>query len=152
MNRNNEDTLMYDKRGLLVCMLTIFLLLASSGVRSGDFVDLVKRCEACHGEDGNSRLPVVPSIAGFSYEGFLNTMDVFRENERIALEFQRPGEPETVMNDIARSLSDEEVDLLAKYFSERPFLPVRQAAGRIDLQLSQIRIDKKGNPDAKTNA
>jgi len=109
------------------------MLMASNAPLSEDFVDLVKRCEACHGEDGNSRLPVVPSIAGFSYEGFLNTMDVFRDNERIALEFQRPGEPETMMNDIARGLSDADVEALARYFSQRSFQPVRQA---VDAELA----------------
>lgn len=91
-----------------------------------DFVNLVKRCEGCHGQDGNSSNSMIPSIAGFSYEGFLNTMDVFRENERIAMEYQRPGEPETEMNEIARELGDADVEALARYFSERPFLPVRQ--------------------------
>jgi len=121
------------RTGLLIVIATFTLILSTTAVKSGDFVDLVKRCEACHGQDGNSRIPVVPSIAGFSYEGFLNTMDVFRDNERIALEFQRPGEPETVMNDIARGLGDEDVDLLAKYFSDRIFLPIRQA---VDAELA----------------
>lgn len=119
---------MQNEPGFITRIATIgLLLLASTGIQAEDFVDLVKRCEGCHGQDGNSRIPVIPSIAGFSYEGFLNTMDVFRENERIAIQFQRPGEPETMMNDIARSLSDADVDALAKYFSARPFLPVRQA-------------------------
>lgn len=125
---------MRKKPGFSTRTMTIgLLLLTATAAQSDDFVDLVKRCEGCHGQDGNSRLPMVPSIAGFSYEGFLNTMDVFRENERIAIEFQRQGEPETVMNDIARSLSDEDVDALAKYFAQRPFLPVRQA---VDAELA----------------
>ncbi len=115
---------------LLGSLLLAGLLLQPATGLAEDFVDLVKRCEGCHGKDGNSAVPVVPSIAGFSYEGFLNTMEVFRENERIALEFQRPGEPETVMNDIARLLDDEQVDALARYFSERPFLPIRQAVDK----------------------
>ena len=72
--------------------------------------------------------PDVPIIAGFSEEGFLNTMDVFRENERIAMEFHRPGEPETVMNEIAQALSDEEVEELAKYYSGLKFKPANQSA------------------------
>jgi len=39
-------------------------------------------------------------------------MDVFRVNERIAMHFHKPGEPETVMNEIAQKLSDEDVETL----------------------------------------
>lgn len=111
-------------RSTLFSVLVFFL---SGGVAGAeDFVELVQSCEKCHGKDGNSTTPVVPIIAGFSYEGFLNTMDVFREDDRIAAEFHRPGEPETVMNEIAKGLSDEEVHNLADYFSKRPFQPARQ--------------------------
>jgi sulfide dehydrogenase cytochrome subunit len=93
-----------------------------------DFVDLVQFCEECHGQDGVSTTPDVPIIAGFSYEGFLNTIEVFRDNERIAIEFHRPGEPETVMNEIAQSLNDDEAEQLARYFSKRQFVPALQTA------------------------
>ncbi|UCB55939.1 MAG: c-type cytochrome [Thiotrichales bacterium] len=106
---------------LLVCCL-------SNTAQARDFVDLVKYCEECHGMDGVSTIPDVPIIAGFSEEGFLNTIDVFRENERIAMEFHKPGEPETVMNEIAQSLSDDEVEELAKYYSGLKFKPAKQSA------------------------
>jgi len=104
----------------------ITLLLLNNVLHASDFVQLVQSCEHCHGKDGNSTTPEVPIIAGFSYEGFFNTMDVFREGERIAREFHRPGEPETVMNDIAKGLSDEDVKNLADYFSKRKFISARQ--------------------------
>ena len=104
------------------------LLLCSNSLFAADIVSLVTMCESCHGKDGISVQPDIPIIAGFSYEGFLNTMDVFRENERIALSFQRPGEPETVMNEIARALNDEQASMLAAYFSERPFRAADQVA------------------------
>lgn len=111
-------------------MATLFLsplLTDASLSRAADIVDLVRQCESCHGKDGNSKQPDVPIIAGFSHEGFLNTMDVFRENERIALSFQIPGEPETEMNDIARALSDDDIEALATYFSQRPFVVATQS-------------------------
>jgi len=116
------------KRSLLL-KLSIFLplLVATAAAPADDFVKLVQSCEKCHDKDGNSTTPDVPIIAGFSYEGFLNTMDVFRLGDRIALKFHKPGEPETVMNDIAKSLSDEEVRNLADYFSKRTFKPAKQA-------------------------
>ena len=110
--------------------LTGFLMLCSTSLMASDIVSLVQLCEGCHGKDGNSVQPDVPIIAGFSYEGFLNTMDVFRANERIALAFHKPGEPETVMNTIAQGLSDEDVEVLADYFSQRPFRPAKQAADK----------------------
>ena len=93
-----------------------------------DFVDLVTYCDSCHGTDGISVIPVVPIIAGFSEEGFLNTIDSYRDGERVADEYHNPGEPETVMNDIANALTDEEVSALAKYYSERKFKPAYQPA------------------------
>ena len=114
---------------LLILKLLTFLplLVATASATADDFVKLVQSCEKCHGKDGNSTTPDVPIIAGFSYEGFFNTMDVFREGDRIALKFHKPGEPETVMNDIARGLSDEEVLNLADYFSKREFKPAQQS-------------------------
>jgi len=109
-----------------IFFLTAILSLIMPSVYASDFVKLVKFCEGCHGKDGNSVQPDVPIIAGFSKEGFLNTIDVFRDDDRIALRFQKPGEPETVMNDIAKDLSDEDVEALADYFSNRPFVAAKQ--------------------------
>jgi sulfide dehydrogenase cytochrome subunit len=109
--------------------LSVFVasLVAAAAAPADDFVKLVQSCEHCHGKDGISTTPDVPIIAGFSREGFLNTMDVFRAGERVALKFHRPGEPETVMNDIAKRLSEKEVRDLADYFSKLPFKSASQS-------------------------
>lgn len=126
---------------LRLCVL-ISLLMTAVTASASDFVGLVQWCEHCHGKDGNSTEPDVPTIAGFSYEGFLNTMEVFREDYRIALQYQKPGEPETVMNDIAKGLGDEDVDLLAKYFSQREFRPAQQDVNTALAQRGEV-IHKK---------
>lgn len=124
-----------------LCVVVLFYFSFGS-IMAGDFVSLVQSCEHCHGKDGNSTTPDVPIIAGFSYEGFLNTMDVFREDDRIAIEFHKPGDPEMVMNDIAKALSDEEVDSLARYFSQRPFKAAKQAVDSALAERGEI-IHKK---------
>jgi len=111
-----------------IVMLTGSLLFCGTPLLASDIVTLVRFCEGCHGKDGNSVNPDMPIIAGFSYEVFFNTIDVFRTNERIAPAFRKPGEPETVMNEIAQGLSHEDVEVLSDYFSKRPFLPAKQAA------------------------
>jgi sulfide dehydrogenase cytochrome subunit len=108
-------------------LLSVGLVLFTAPGLAEDFDDLVKRCEICHGQGGNSGLPIYPSISGFSYEGFLYTMDTYRENRRIPIEFQQPGEPETVMNAIAQQLTDADIDTLATYFSEQLYIPRSQA-------------------------
>ena len=127
------------KRGLSILLV---LIMSTSLVSARDFVALVQSCEACHGKDGNSTSPDVPIIAGFSHEGFLNTIDVFRDDERIALKFHKPGEPETVMNEIAKKLSDQEVEALADYFSKRQFIPAKQTVNVDMAQRGEI-IHKK---------
>lgn len=114
----------------VVCLTLVsgLLLMHASAARSTAFDGLIKVCEGCHGQDGNSILPVFPSIAGYPYESFLGKINVYRKNERIADEFQRPGAPETVMTEIARGLNDKEADALARYFSTREFVPARQPA------------------------
>ena len=116
---------MFKQFVLLFLLFVGFAIFPAPG-SAEDFSALVKRCEICHGQNGNSGLPIFPSISGFSYEGFLYTVDEYRENRRIAIEFKRPGEPETVMINIAQQLSDAEVEALATYFSERPYMPIRQ--------------------------
>ena len=105
----------------------VALSLASGALRAGDFAALVRSCEHCHGTGGISTTPDVPIIAGFSREGFVRTMEAFREGERIALEFREPGEPATAMNQIALALDEVEVQQLAEYFSGRPFIAAAQA-------------------------
>lgn len=120
------------KLALLISLLSPAVLLAD------DFVSLVQSCEKCHGKDGNSNTPDVPIIAGYSFEGFLNTMDVFREDDRIAKEYHKPGDPETVMNDIAKSLSDAQVNALANYFSKRKFKPAQQGVDKVLAQRGEV--------------
>ena len=117
--------LRHAKSAVVLILTVIGICIAPAS--ADDFVELVQSCEHCHGKDGNSTDPDVPTIAGFSEEGFLNTIDVFRENERIAIEFHKPGEPETVMNEIARKLNDEQAESLAAYFSQRPFKAAEQS-------------------------
>ena len=119
---------------MILRLIFLLLLIDSAAVTADDFEELVQSCEYCHGKDGNSTVPDVPIIAGFSYDGFLNTIEVFREDDRIALRFHKPGEPETVMNEIAKGLSDDDVKNLAEYFSNREFKPAQQ---NVNTELAQ---------------
>jgi sulfide dehydrogenase cytochrome subunit len=97
-------------------------------VDATDIARTAEQCAQCHGERGYSVQPDVPVIAGFSPEGFVETMDAFRNGDRVAIEYEVPGSPANMMNEIARELSDTQVEALAVYFAEIPFAARQQTA------------------------
>lgn len=72
-------------------------------------VMLSNSCAACHGTDGRSP-GEIPSINGKSAEFLSQALHDFREGKR----------PATVMGRHASGYSDEEIRLIADYFSSRP--------------------------------
>ena len=70
---------------------------------------LTNACAACHGTNGSSQGPATPSIAGISLDYFIDSMTAFKEDER----------PATVMNRIAKGYTEEQVILMAGFFSRQ---------------------------------
>ena len=68
---------------------------------------LSSTCYGCHGTDGSSRGPSMPSIAAMDATYFVESMQAFREGKRAA----------TVMTRIAKGYTDEEIKAMAQYFS-----------------------------------
>ena len=89
--------------------LAIFLTTAVSegDLRAADSGEaLADGCTSCHGIQGKSR-GEIPSLDGLSRADFRQAMIDFRAQRRTA----------TIMNRIARVYSDEDIALLADYFS-----------------------------------
>jgi sulfide dehydrogenase cytochrome subunit len=73
---------------------------------------LADTCVGCHGPEGSSVGPAIPSIAGMSAEYFNTTMQEYKKDARHG----------TVMNRIAKGYSDEEIALMADYFAKQEFI------------------------------
>ena len=69
---------------------------------------LAANCTACHGTDGRSVGGVPPSLAGRDKGELLQTMKDFKAGKR----------PATVMHQHAKGYSDEQIELIADYFSK----------------------------------
>ena len=69
---------------------------------------LANTCAGCHGPNGTSLGPTTPSIAGISKEYFIQTMNDFKSGDR----------PSTIMMRISKGYSDEDIALMADYFSK----------------------------------
>jgi cytochrome c553 len=74
---------------------------------NGQGAQLAATCAACHRFDGHDR--GIPPIVGLSEEQFVIVMGAFKSGERSG----------PIMRIVARSLSNEEIAILARYFATR---------------------------------
>ena len=84
---------------------------ASAGVEEGRVK--AQACVACHGADGNSPVPQIPSIAGQPRQFIEMSLIMFREGRRI----------NEAMKPIVDKLSNADVRDLAQYFAAQKMAP-----------------------------
>src|SRR6266850_1063337 len=70
---------------------------------------LAATCAACHGTDGRSATKEVIGLAGLPKDHIVSQMKAFRDGTR----------PATIMHQIAKGYSDQQIELMADYFSRR---------------------------------
>jgi cytochrome c553 len=107
------------------------------------FAERVATCLACHGEQGQSSLPEVPSLGGQPAPYVLIQLYLFRGRQRLV----------EVMNEASKDLSDDDLRTFSDFIAKLP--PSRPAAGdtdpaRIDrgqALVRQYRCDFCHNPD-----
>ena len=68
---------------------------------------LASACAICHGTDGRAVTKEIISLAGRSRDDLAAQLRAFRDGRR----------PATVMHQIAKGYTDEQIDALAAYFS-----------------------------------
>jgi len=90
--------------GLAAAMICAFPAMA----QNMPFAERVQLCGACHGEDGNSRMEKVPSLAGQPAFFVLNQLFLMREGVR-QIEAMAP---------FVKDLKDGDLDALSKHFAK----------------------------------
>ena len=95
-----------------VCLLTTGVFLtANAGVGTAGNVKVGRAkammCQACHGLDGLSKTPDAPNIAGQTEPYLVAQLQAYRSGAR----------KNDAMSVVAPSLSDNDIDDLAAYFS-----------------------------------
>jgi cytochrome c553 len=91
----------------MIASLVISFAECSSAAENDQGAQLAATCAACHRLDGHDR--GIPSIVGLSEEQFVSVMTAFKSGERSG----------PIMHIMARSLSNEEIAILARYFATR---------------------------------
>ncbi|MBT8098530.1 MAG: cytochrome c [Gammaproteobacteria bacterium] len=78
-----------------------------SGGTQNTSLDAAATCVACHGQNGISVSPVWPTLAGQHEEYLVASLNQYRDGTR----------KEAVMSQMAAALTDDDVALLARYYS-----------------------------------
>lgn len=65
-------------------------------------------CAGCHGTNGVAKAPMV-ALAGMSKDNIVTQMKAFKEGKR----------PATIMHQIAKGYSDQQIDTIATYFASQ---------------------------------
>jgi sulfide dehydrogenase cytochrome subunit len=99
-------------------MLFLALSLASLAAQAGPTEDLARTCNACHGVNGVSVGPSMPSIGGLPEAYLKNVMTQWKNGERYS----------ATMGRHFTGYTDEELAALAKHFSKLTWTPVVQPA------------------------
>ncbi len=90
----------------------LFVLSAACCAQSAGLAEKIQLCSACHGEDGNSKIEKIPSLAGQPAFFILNQLFLMREGVR-KVEAMAP---------IVKDFKDDDLDGSVKAF--------RQSAGQ----------------------
>lgn len=76
----------------------------------------VQSCFPCHGPQGQSGSPAIPSLAGLPRDFLLKMMRAFRHGGRFG----------TVMGRLIQAYDEDDLNTLADYFSQQPFTIPKQ--------------------------
>lgn len=86
---------------------------------------LSNTCAGCHGTDGVSTGPSIPTIAGLSPDYFIDLMAAYKEGDV----------PSTIMGRIAKGYTDEEIEKMANFYAGKKFVAAKQP---FDAKLAKI--------------
>lgn len=109
-------------RSLALAIATAFLSVEGMA-QVTTLAQRIELCGSCHGRDGNSSVEKIPSLAGQPEFFILNQLFLMREGVRRT----------DVMASFVKTLSDAEMDALAKHYSR---LPPHSSCEQIDLTLA----------------
>lgn len=111
-------------------LVSMLLLAAAPSALAADVKTLMQNCNGCHGDNGVSQWPDVPTIAGLAEFVHSDALFIFRDKERPCTEkAYRQGDmsrPATDMCRVTADLSDDDIDALAVAYSELPYVRAKQ--------------------------
>lgn len=127
---------------------------------AADIATLTGPCENCHGKDGVSQEPTIPTIGGFSATYITDSVADYREKSRpcVDVKYQagaHKGETSNMCKAV-EDLSEEDAGLIADHYASKPFVRAKQSfdaelakrgKGIHDLGCKKCHEDGGSSPD-----
>jgi sulfide dehydrogenase cytochrome subunit len=108
------------RKSILALALSVF---AGTAAARSDIEPLARTCNGCHGLQGVSAGPTMPSIGGLPKPYLQKVMKQWKYDERLGVTMSR----------IVKGFSDDEIDALAAYFAAKPWMPATQVVAPAQL-------------------
>ncbi len=107
-----------------------FALFSTTNTLAADAAKLAEDCASCHGKDGVSMEPNIPTIAGYSAPYLGDSLVAYKNKERPCPDVKyASGEKKgqsTNMCEVAKALSDQDAEALGKHFAGKKFVRAKQ--------------------------
>ncbi len=95
---------------------------AAQAISAAELKNETRLCRYCHGDDGNTKHPAIPSLAGQNPRFLVEQLLVFRDGERYPI----------TMHNLGKKMSPAVMAAVARYFSALP----RRAPTSVDTRLA----------------
>ncbi len=104
--------------------------LTITGAAAASLDEMIRDCANCHGTDGVSSEPAVPTLAGLSELFIVDSLTIYRDRERPCIEAEylegsNKG-TKTDMCKLADEIGDEDSEALAKFYAGKDFVRAKQ--------------------------
>ncbi|GAB6043339.1 c-type cytochrome [Endothiovibrio diazotrophicus] len=111
---------------ITLAMLGLFALAGPCGSALAGVDEMANKCNACHGDGGNSSHEEVPNIAGMSEAYIHDTMMAYQAGDRPGKKYTPEGGEESDMNTVAKALGEDDINALAAHYAALTFQPHAQ--------------------------
>lgn len=115
---------------ILVPTLMAWAMQTPTLALADDLAKVAENCNDCHGSRGVSQWDDVPTIAGIDAYTHGDALLAYREGDRACIDSKyRRGDtsrPATTMCDVAKSLSEAQIEGIAEHYAALPFVPAKQ--------------------------
>ena len=110
------------------CLLCVCLPWVAGPVHAGEGGARIadRECAECHGPQGRSERPDIPSIGGFSEFAIMDLLESYSLGFRQARAVELEDGSETDMARIVEAMSEEDIEAVAIYYANQEWVPHEQ--------------------------